>query len=87
MAAAVPVVASDVPINRGLIEQGETGFLAAAGSRAMFARYTLRLLENAELSDRIGKASAKKIRDQFSTERMIEAYRDLYDASAKEAAG
>ena len=80
MAAAVPVVASDVPMNRSLIEQGETGFLAAAGSRAMFARYTLRLLENPELAQRIGEAAAAQVRQRFSTESMIAGYRELYGA-------
>lgn len=78
MAAGVPVVASDVPVNRTLIEVGKTGFLAAAGSRAMFARYTLRLLEDPELAEPIGKAAAEAAERRFSTSRMIEGYRSLY---------
>lgn len=79
MAAAVPVVASDVPMNRSLIQPGETGFLAAAGSRAMFARYTLRLLENPELARRMGDTAAEEVRQRFSTEKMITAYGELYE--------
>lgn len=78
MAAGVPVVASDVPVNRTLIEAGKTGFLAAARSRAMFARYTLRLLEDPDLARQIGNAAAVDAERRFSTPQMIEGYRDSY---------
>ena len=79
MAAGVPVVASDVPINRSLIEAGTTGFLASAGSRAMFARYTLRLLEDEQLRSEIGAAAAAEAKRRFSTAQMIGQYQELYD--------
>lgn len=80
MAAGVPVVASDVPINRSLIQQGETGYLAAAGSRAMFARYTLRVLENPDLAQRIGDAAAVEVQQKFSIEGMLSAYGEVYES-------
>jgi len=78
MAAQVPVVASDVPAHRELIEHGRTGLLAPIGSRAGLARHTLRLLENAALAQEIGKAAAEEVSKRFSSSTMVSAYRDLY---------
>lgn len=78
MALQVPVVASDVPAHRELIEHGHTGFLAPIGSRAGLARHTLRLLEDADLASTIGEAAAGEVSKRFSVAAMIGAYRELY---------
>ena len=78
MAAGVPVVASDVPVNRTLIEPGRTGFLAAAKSRPLFARHTLKLFEDSDLVARVGTAAAQATAEPFSADRQIKAYQRLY---------
>ncbi|MCH8840157.1 MAG: glycosyltransferase [Planctomycetes bacterium] len=78
MARRVPVVASDVPAHRELIEHGRTGLLAPIGSRAGLARHTLRLLEDADLASEIGGAAAEEVSKRFSSSAMIGAYHDLY---------
>ncbi len=78
MAQRVPVVASDVPAHRELIEHGRTGLLAPIGSRARLARHTLRLLEDAKLASEIGEAAAEEVSKRFSSSAMIGAYHDLY---------
>ncbi len=78
MAGRVPVVASDVPVHRELIEHGRTGLLAPVGSRAGLARHTLRLLEDADLAATIGRAAAAEVSKRFSAAAMTAAYHDLY---------
>jgi glycosyltransferase involved in cell wall biosynthesis len=78
MAERVPVVASDLPANRELIEHGRTGLLAPLGSRAGLARHTLRLLENADLASEIGGTAAEEVSKRYSSATMLDAYRDLY---------
>lgn len=78
MAARVPVVASDLPAHRELIEHGRTGMLAPIGSRAGLARHTLRLLENGEQAKEIGSAAAEEIANKYSPEAMTGVCRDLY---------
>lgn len=78
MAGRVPVVASDVPGHRDLIEHGRTGFLAPVGSRAGLARHTLRLLEDSDLAAEIGRSAAAAVSKRFSATAMTAAYRDLY---------
>ena len=78
MAGHVPVVASDVPAHRELIEHGRTGFLAPVGSRAGLTRHTLRLLEDADLAREIGRTAAEEVSKRFSAAAMTSAYRNLY---------
>jgi glycosyltransferase involved in cell wall biosynthesis len=78
MAGGVPVVASDVPAHRELIDSGRTGLLFPVGSRAGLARHTLRLLEDAGLAAEIGRKAATEVSKRFSATAMTGAYRDLY---------
>jgi glycosyltransferase involved in cell wall biosynthesis len=78
MAAAVPVVATDIPGNRDLVVPGETGFLVRVGDRAGFARFTNKLLDDAGLAQRLGEAGRQRMLDEFSLERMISRYAELY---------
>jgi glycosyltransferase involved in cell wall biosynthesis len=79
MAAGVPVVATDIAGNRELVVHGQTGFLVPVGDRAGFARWTHRLLEDADLAHRCGSAAAERVRDEFSVEKMIQRHIALYE--------
>jgi glycosyltransferase involved in cell wall biosynthesis len=78
MAAAVPVVASDIPGNRDLVVPGETGYLVPLGDRAAFARQTRMLLDDAELSRGFGASGRERVLREFSVERMISRHVALY---------
>lgn len=78
MAAAVPVVASDIPGTRDLVINGATGFLVPLGDRAAFARRTNVLLDDAELASRLGAAARRRMLEDFSVEKMIERHAGLY---------
>ncbi|MBW3542632.1 MAG: glycosyltransferase, partial [Planctomycetes bacterium] len=78
MAAGVPVVASDIPPNRELVVDGETGFLVRVGDSAGFTQFTDRILADAVLARRLGEAGRRRMREEFSVERMVARHIDLY---------
>ncbi|MDZ7619504.1 MAG: glycosyltransferase, partial [Patescibacteria group bacterium] len=79
MAAGVPVVATDIPGTRDLIEHEVNGFLVPVGNRAEFARHANKLLEDAELAGRLGEAGQRRAATDFGVAQMIERYTALYE--------
>ncbi|HEY2148689.1 MAG TPA: glycosyltransferase, partial [Pirellulales bacterium] len=78
MAAGIPVVATDIPGNRDLVAHGKTGYLVPPNSRSAFAKWTLPILEDAALAKRLGAAGKGRMAAEFSVERMVGRYVDLY---------
>lgn len=78
MQAGCAVVASDIPGNRDLIENGKSGLLVTVGDRADFARKTKTLLEDRDLAIRLGEAAKQKIITDFSVDVMIDSHASLY---------
>jgi glycosyltransferase involved in cell wall biosynthesis len=79
MSAAVPVFATDIPGNRDLIVDGESGILVPVGDRAAFASKTNVLLDNPQQATAIGQAAQQRMLEEFSVEQMIQRYVDFYD--------
>lgn len=81
MASGVPVVASDTPINRELIVDGETGFLIPLlerSGRADRARSTDRLFTDAKFAGQLAENAKCRAAEQFGGERMLRAYSKIY---------
>jgi glycosyltransferase involved in cell wall biosynthesis len=78
MSAGVPVVACDAPGTRGLVAQGQTGFLVPIGDRAGFARHAHRIFEDPALSRRLGQAGQKRALSEFTAEKMILNHVEMY---------
>lgn len=78
MAAGLPVIASDIPPNRELVVDGETGFLVRVGDRAGFQQFADRILADPELARRLGDAGRERMRQHFSIEKMVESHARLY---------
>ncbi len=78
MASGVPVVASDIPPNRELVVDGETGYLVNVGDRPAFAQFADRIIADPELQARLGQAGQQRMRDEFSVEMMINKHVELY---------
>ncbi len=78
MAAGLPVIASDIPPNRELVIDGETGFLVRVGDRAGFQQFADRLLADPELVRRLGNAGRERMRQHFSIDQMVAAHARLY---------
>jgi len=78
MAAGLPVIASDIPPNRELVVDGETGFLVRVGDRAGFQQFAERILADPELARRLGNAGREQMRLHFSIDKMVAAHARVY---------
>lgn len=78
MARGKPIVASDVPCLREMIDDGETGFLVTPGDVVPLARRTRMLLEDAALRDRLGRAAQARVAQRFPLARTIDCWTNLY---------
>ena len=79
MATGLPVVASDIPGNRDLVVEGQTGHLVPVGDRAGFARATLPLLDDPARARTLGQAGQDRIRQHFSVDHMVQRHVALYE--------
>ncbi len=82
MALGRPVIASDVPYLRELIDDGETGMLVTPEDVVQLARRIRLLLQDEELRKRLGAAAQERQRTSFPLDRTIEAWREVYHSSA-----
>jgi glycosyltransferase involved in cell wall biosynthesis len=78
MAAGLPVVASDIPGNRELIVNGETGFLAAGDTPEQWAQVLEQLALNRELCLRIGASARNWVQARFSLTAVRDFHEQLY---------
>jgi glycosyltransferase involved in cell wall biosynthesis len=74
MAAARPVIATDVGGTAEAVVQGETGLLVPVGDADAAARALLELSSDGERARRMGEAGRARQRELFDGERMVESY-------------
>ena len=78
MAAGLPVLASDIPPNRELVVPGETGFLFKLADSVGIMQFLRRLIDEPGLAERLGRAGHERIEREFSIERMVDGYANVY---------
>jgi glycosyltransferase involved in cell wall biosynthesis len=84
MAAGVPVVASDTPLNRELVVEGETGYLVPMlerSGRAERARHTDRVFSDSALASRLAENGRRRIAALFDADQMVQRYCNLYQTA------
>ena len=90
MAAAVPVVATNVGGNPEVVVDGETGLLVPPRNPAALAEAICRVLRTPGLRNTLGQAGRRRVLEHFSNERMIRnverLYGDLLDAKRRRPA-
>jgi glycosyltransferase involved in cell wall biosynthesis len=79
LSTAVPVVAADVGSVKESVVDGETGWLFPAGDVAAFARRTLDLIENPNVSRRMGAEGRRRVLQRWSVEAMVRGYEQLIE--------
>jgi glycosyltransferase involved in cell wall biosynthesis len=82
MAAGVPVIATDVPVNRELVVHGETGYLVPVGhrsGRADRARHTDRIFTDASLAARLDATATRHANNNFSCDAIVRQHIELYN--------
>ncbi|SFU50800.1 glycosyltransferase family 4 protein [Alicyclobacillus macrosporangiidus] len=74
----IPNVMSDIPAARGLIEPGRTGLLFPVGDGAALAAQIRRLLDDADLAQKLARSFQLEILPRFTPARMLDAYLEGY---------
>jgi glycosyltransferase involved in cell wall biosynthesis len=89
MSCALPVAVTDVGGARELVRDGIDGFLVSPRDPAALAAAVKRLWEDPELRRRMGDAARERICTEFTLDRHVERYVELYAevARASGAAG
>jgi glycosyltransferase involved in cell wall biosynthesis len=78
MACGLPVVVSNIPPNRELVQHGVHGYLIDIGDGAGYAQYTRKLLEEPPLAARFGEAGRLRVELDFPIDRMVQRHIDVY---------
>ena len=79
----VPVVSTETPGAKGLIEHEKTGMLSPVGNVEKLSENILRVLQNEELRDTLIQNALAKSRD-YSWESVAKKHIDLYDSLLRE---
>jgi L-malate glycosyltransferase len=79
MAAARPVVATDVGGAREAIVEGETGYIVPPGDEALMAERITCLLKDSQRAREMGESGLRRIKQEFSCEAQLERTENLYD--------
>ena len=78
MSAGLPIVASDIPPNRELVVQSETGFLFKLADTVGIMQFVRRLIDEPGLAEQLGQAGQERIQREFNIPRMVEGYASIY---------
>ena len=87
MAAGLPIVASDIPGNRGLIRDGVEGLLVPAGNPPALAQAIERILLDPAASAKLGAAARRRVEENFSLDRMVDEHLALFARLLQSSAG
>lgn len=79
MSCEVPVVATLVGGLPEVVVHGETGFLANLGDVDKMADYTLEILRNSALREKMGKAGRKRAVETFDQNKIVPHYERYYE--------
>jgi L-malate glycosyltransferase len=79
MAAARPVVATDVGGAREAIQEGETGYLVKPGDDETMAERIISLLRDGERARSMGERGRQVAQEKFSCDALFERTHNLYD--------
>jgi glycosyltransferase involved in cell wall biosynthesis len=78
MAARLPVVATRVGALPELVQEGLTGFLVKPKDEETMAERLARFYHHQELANSFGLEARRKVEREFSLDRMLRRYADLY---------
>jgi glycosyltransferase involved in cell wall biosynthesis len=79
MAAGLPVVASDIPANRALVEDKVSGLLVPARDPPALATALCRILDHHDVAQRLGAAGRSRVTAEFSLEGTARRHLELFE--------
>jgi len=74
-----PIITTDVPGCREVVEEGINGYLVPKQNVEQLAERMAKLIENEELRHKMGKASRKKAEAEFSIENVLQQTFEIYE--------
>jgi len=77
-ASGLPSVVTDVGGNREIVADGESGFVVPPGDEEAFAEALAKLVADAELRVRFGRAARERVLARYSMESMVDRYIQVY---------
>jgi glycosyltransferase involved in cell wall biosynthesis len=83
MSQGVPVLATDIPGTREMIEAGKTGWLVPMQDSTVLARATIQILQNPQARLKVS-LEALKVVDRFSITKIAAQYEGLYQSIIKD---
>jgi glycosyltransferase involved in cell wall biosynthesis len=78
MTSRLPVITTDIPENKKLIENKKTGILVPVKNSEKLAEKIIYLLENQNKRGNIGKKAENKIAENFETKKVIKKLTTFY---------
>jgi len=78
MAAAKPMIVTDVGGSAEAVEEGVSGFVVTPGDTEMLADRMIRLGKDKELREKFGAAARKRVQDLFTIERNVLKTEQIY---------
>ena len=84
MACGLPLVITNVGGNPEVVSNSENGFLFAPGDEQTLALHLEKLIVRPEIRAEFGRASRRRATQQFSVDRTLQEYRNLYQGLAAE---
>lgn len=75
----IPIVATDIPGNRDIINSEKNGLLFESGNVKQLTGQILRLYREDGLSVELAETALQKVKDRFSLEKMLEQTGKVYD--------
>ena len=78
MAAGLPIVATNIPGNRELVDHGHHGLLVPPGRPEQLAEAILRILEEPSAAEAMGRAARDRAIARFSLDQMVDRHLDLF---------
>lgn len=82
LATGLPVVATKVGAIPDVVNDGENGLLVPPGDPQALAAAIRRLLDDAPLRRLIGETARRLVVEQYSLDRMVDRYAEIYDSAA-----
>ena len=76
--AYIPVVSTNVGGVEDIVIHGETGFITEVGDIKLFAEYVVKLIEDKELRERMGRSGYENVVKRYSKQRLINDMKNLY---------
>ena len=81
MAYEKPVIATGIPANLSLVEDGVNGLIVPVGDAGVLAQTILRLAKDKSLQRKLGRAARKTVLLEYGVERRVERMLDAYEAA------